>query len=88
MTPHEIIEKASMLTREEQIDLIDQLYCMINIDPNDVTLTPAQAADLQRRLDELDAGEANLIPGDVAMEALRKRLRSPRGLGVPPEQSE
>ena len=88
MRLHEIIEEARKLSRDEQVDLIDELYCMINIDPDDMTPTPAQAADLQRRISELEAGEAKMIPGDEAMEALRKRQRSTRGLGVPPEQSQ
>ena len=59
--------------RDEQVDLIDELYCMINIDPNGLALTPAQAEDLNRRMKELHDGDAKLIPGDEAMEQLRKR---------------
>jgi putative addiction module component (TIGR02574 family) len=88
MTLREIIEEAKKLSRDEQVDLIDELYCMINVDPDSVSLTPAQAADLERRLNELEAGEAKMIPGDLAMEALRKRQRRNGGLDVTPEQFE
>jgi putative addiction module component (TIGR02574 family) len=73
MTLQEIIDAARKLPRGEQLDLLDELYCMMNVDPDGVALTPAQAEDLRRRLDELEAGEAKLIPGDEAMEMLRKR---------------
>ena len=73
MTLQDIIQAAKKLSRDEQVDLIDELYCMININPDDVALTPAQADDLNRRMRELDDGDAKLIPGDKAMEELRKR---------------
>ena len=73
MTLRDIIEEAKKLPRDEQIDLIDELYCMISVDPDDDTLTPAQAADLDRRIDELESGKAKLIPGDEAIAMVRKR---------------
>jgi putative addiction module component (TIGR02574 family) len=40
----------------------------------DAPLTPAQQEDLDRRVEEYESGKAKLIPGDEAMERLRKRL--------------
>jgi putative addiction module component (TIGR02574 family) len=76
MTLRDIIEEAKKLPRDEQVDLIDELYCMINVDPNDVTLTPAQAEDLRQRMDDVRSGKDDLIPGDEAIAMLRNRKRS------------
>jgi putative addiction module component (TIGR02574 family) len=74
MTLRDIIEEAKKLSRDEKVDLIDELYCMINVSPDDVALTPAQAQDLDERIVEYEAGKARMIPGDEVMERLRKRL--------------
>ena len=75
MTLRDIIEEAKKLSDDEKVDLIDELYCMINMNREDeVTLTPAQSHDLDRRIEEYEAGKATMIPGDEVMERLRKRL--------------
>jgi putative addiction module component (TIGR02574 family) len=74
MTLRDIIQEAKKLSRDEQVDLIDELYCMINVDPEGMALTPAQAQDLNRRIEEYEGGKTKMIPGDEAMERLRKRL--------------
>ena len=74
MTLRDIVEEAKKLPRDEQVDLIDELYCMINMSDDHVALTSAQAQDLDRRIEEYESGKAKLIPGDEAMERLRKRL--------------
>ncbi|MEA2736355.1 MAG: putative addiction module component [Humisphaera sp.] len=76
MTLRDIIEEAKKLPRDEQVDLIDELYCMINTNRDDVALTPAQAQDLKRRLEEGRSGKDDLIPGDEAIAMLRNRKRS------------
>jgi putative addiction module component (TIGR02574 family) len=73
MTLRDIIEEAKKLPRDEQVDLIDELYCMINVNPTDLALTPAQAADLDRRVEEYQSGKAVMIDGDEAFARLRKR---------------
>jgi putative addiction module component (TIGR02574 family) len=73
MTLRDIIQEARKLSHDEKVDLIDELYCMINVDPDGTTLTAAQAADLDRRIDELESGKAKLIPGDEAVAMIRKR---------------
>jgi putative addiction module component (TIGR02574 family) len=73
MTLHALIEEARRLPRHEQAELLDELICMVGVEEADVPLTPAQAADLDKRIDELEAGKAKLISGDEAIEMLRKR---------------
>jgi putative addiction module component (TIGR02574 family) len=75
MTLRDIIEEAKKLSDDEKVDLIDELYCMINKD-QDVALTAAQAQDLKRRMDESRSGNDDLIPGDEAIAMLRNRKRS------------
>ena len=70
MTVSNIIEAAKKLSREEQAELLDELILLVG---PDVALTPAQEADLDRRIDEYQSGNAKMIPGDEAMERLRKR---------------
>lgn len=48
---------------------------MINVNPGDVSLTPAQAQDLRRRMEEYEAGKAKMIPGDEVIAQLRNRRR-------------
>lgn len=71
MSVTELVDQAKALSRSEQIELLDELICIVGVD--DLALTPNQAADLDRRLDELDSGKAELIPGDKAIEEVRKR---------------
>lgn len=73
MTLRDIVEEAKKLPRDEQVDLIDELYRMIHVDPDDVTLTPAQAADLDRRIDELESGRAKVATEAEVEGVLRKR---------------
>jgi putative addiction module component (TIGR02574 family) len=76
MTLRDIIEEAKKLPRDEQVDLLDELYCMINVDPDDVALTPAQAEDLKRRMEDVRSGKDELIAGDEAIAMIRDRKRS------------
>jgi len=73
MTFRDIVEVVEKLPRNEQEDLLDHIYCMLNTTPDSVALTPAQAEDLERRSRELREGKAKLIPGDEAIEMIRKR---------------
>jgi len=71
MTLQSLIEEASKLSLAEREELIDRLICMS--DKEGVALTPAQAEDLERRIDEYESGKVEMIPGDKAFEMLRKR---------------
>jgi putative addiction module component (TIGR02574 family) len=73
MTLQNIIDEAKRLPLADQIELWGVLGDMIG-PPPDVALTPAQAEDLDMRIDEYRAGKAEMIPGEEAMARLRARL--------------
>ena len=74
MTVANLIEEAKKLSPPERAELLDALVIMGSPLDDDLYLTPAQRTDLDRRIDELEAGNAKLIPGDEAMARLRARL--------------
>ena len=49
---------------EERLRLIGDLWDSLNESPEDVDLTPAQRAELDRRLDRLESGKAKLVSWD------------------------
>jgi putative addiction module component (TIGR02574 family) len=55
---------------EERLRLIGDLWDSLSENPEDVSLTPAQRAELDRRLDRLESGKAKL----VSWEELKARL--------------
>ena len=61
----------SKLSPEERLRLIGDLWDSLRSQPDAVHLTPAQKAELDRRLDALDRGTAEVITWDEA----RRRLR-------------
>jgi putative addiction module component (TIGR02574 family) len=73
MTLDALLAEVRKLPREEQVDLLDELVCIVESDQDAVALTPAQAEDLDRRIKEFEAGKAKLIPGDEAIAHLRNR---------------
>lgn len=49
---------------EERLRLISDLWDSLSESPDDVSLTPAQRAELDRRLDRLESGRAKLVSWD------------------------
>ncbi len=49
---------------EERLRLIGELWDSLNESPGDVSLTPAQRAELDRRIDRLESGKAKLVSWD------------------------
>ena len=49
---------------EERLRLIGDLWDSLSESPEDVSLTPAQRAELDRRLDRLESGKAKLVSWD------------------------
>jgi hypothetical protein len=70
VTVREILDAAAKLPRAHQIELWDELICLVGDAESDVALTPAQAEDLDRRMEEAAEGRARLIPGDEAIAQL------------------
>ena len=73
MTVANLIDAARRLSPPERAELLDALMIMEEPAGDELALTPAQRADLKRRIDDLRAGKATLIPGDEAFAQLRER---------------
>lgn len=50
------------LNPEERLQLISDLWESLRTAPEDVPLTPAQKAELDRLLDALERGDLELVP--------------------------
>jgi putative addiction module component (TIGR02574 family) len=72
MTLDTLIREASKLTPAERAELSDALLILDAADGTDVSLTPAQEEDLDRRIEEYRSGRAKMIPLDEALAILRK----------------
>ena len=66
------------LTPDEQLDLIGELWDRLSKSPDEVPLTEAQRAEIDRRSDELDqdiqAGRPLGIPWEEVFRQLRSRM--------------
>lgn len=60
------------LAPEERLKLIGDLWESLRAQPDEIHLTPAQKSELDRRLDSLDRGTAEVVTWDEA----KRRLRS------------
>ena len=61
------------LTREEQLELLEQLWERLSSTPEAVPVTDAQREELDRRLDELDREGPVGIPVEEVLGRLRSR---------------
>ncbi|WP_044561536.1 addiction module protein [Azospirillum sp. B4] len=61
------------LTPEERLTLIGELWD--SLDQQNVPLTNAQRAELDRRIAEIDAGTVEMIPWEDVQAKLRARRR-------------
>jgi putative addiction module component (TIGR02574 family) len=59
------------LSPEDRLQLIEELWESLRRQPEAVPLTEAQRKELDRRLDEIDRGEAETIPWDEVKQRLR-----------------
>ena len=76
MTLNTLIDAASKLSQAERAELLDALLSLDGPEEPetpDFNLPPAQREDLRRRIEEYRAGKATMIPGDLAIEMVRKR---------------
>jgi putative addiction module component (TIGR02574 family) len=62
------------LAPEERPQLIGDLWKSLRRTPEDVPLTPAQAAELDRRLDEFERGDVGLVSWEDVKLWLTARL--------------
>lgn len=71
MTRDQILAEVSSLPARERAELAEDIRQIADDDE----LTAEQRAELRRRLDALDRGEATLLDGDQVMQELFTRLR-------------
>jgi putative addiction module component (TIGR02574 family) len=63
------------LTRDEKLQLIDQIWDSLDNDPDAFPLTESQRRELDRRLDEMDRGDVAGIPWEQALKEIQSRLK-------------
>lgn len=69
----QILQNALGLPPDDRIEIADAL--MLSVDPAlGADLDPAWADEIKRRLDEIDSGQAKMIPAEEVMRAMRDRL--------------
>lgn len=61
------------LTPEERLQLIELLWNSLRQTPEAIGLTPAQAEELDRRLDEVEKGDRAGIPWNDVLRRIRER---------------
>jgi putative addiction module component (TIGR02574 family) len=61
------------LSPEERLDLIEELWDSLSVDPANIPLTDPQAKELDRRLDEMDQDSTLGIPWDTVLSRIRER---------------
>ena len=73
----EILEKAEKLTPAEREELADRLVERLvhDIPPG---IQHAQMIEVQRRIAQVESGEASLVPGEEALAQVRRLLSSAR----------
>lgn len=72
MNTAELMNEAASLPLEERARLVDSLLLTLN--PVDDSAAAAWLATARRRLDDLDSGRVEAVPGDEVFERVRRRL--------------
>jgi putative addiction module component (TIGR02574 family) len=65
--------QALALPCEDRILLVDQLLTSLNA-PMQADIDAAWSEEVGRRIDQVDSGEVEMIPGEQAFAAIRERL--------------
>ncbi len=63
----------TMLSRDEQLQLLETLWDRLSLTPEAIALTDAQREELDRRLDDLDLEGPIGIPADEVLSRLHAR---------------
>jgi len=61
------------LTRDERLDLIEELWDSLAATPSELALTDSQREDLDRRVEEMDRDDNLGSPWDEVVSQIRKR---------------
>lgn len=71
-TPIEIVEAQAMkLSPEERADLADRLWLSVH---SKEEVEAAWDAEIARRIEQIDAGEVEMVPWDTVMAELKAKL--------------
>lgn len=68
-----LLEEALSLPAEARLDLVERLIASLNL-PIDKGIERAWAEEAERRVEQIESGEAELIPGDEVFSRIRKKL--------------
>jgi putative addiction module component (TIGR02574 family) len=69
----ELSQRARALPPEDRARLAEEL--LASLAPHDADVEAAWDIELRRRIDEIDRGEAPLVPAEEAFAAVRRALR-------------
>lgn len=69
-----VFEAALSLSPDDRAELAERLILSLD-EKHQTDLEAAWNAEIQRRLDEIDQGKVELIPGEEAMRLLRARKK-------------
>ena len=71
MTLDQIVEEASHLPREQVAEVVDRLTSALHADV-EPEIETAWKHETRRRLEELESGKVQAVPGDVVSNRIRK----------------
>ena len=74
ITREEILAAAKNMTPAERYDLIEDIRQILDDDE----FTPEQLAEIQRRAEAIDRGDAQSVPAEEVIAELREKLRQMR----------
>ena len=72
----ELVQRALRLSPEDRVQLIHRLIASLEGEPGNTPEAIAQAWDeeIARRMADIDAGRAQLIPGDEVLARIRAKI--------------
>ncbi|MFP4549008.1 MAG: addiction module protein [Fidelibacterota bacterium] len=73
-TAEKIYEQALELPAEDRMELIDKLLISENL-PTQQEINQAWSKEVERRIQEIENGDVELIPGDVVFERINKKYK-------------
>jgi putative addiction module component (TIGR02574 family) len=80
MTPEasKILEQALALSTQERGLVIDRLIESLDDEPAEEGVEKAWALEIKSRIEEIESGKVEMIPGEEVMRRLAARLRNAR----------